>query len=182
MICYIVGRFVALLSAGPYAEGMIRMIVAMDRKQGIAKNGFQPWSIPGDEAYFSDMTKRYGGKILTGSTTFKLALKQPLVDRENFVLTHEQTPLEGVTLVHDLEKFLHDLGDQDLWVIGGANVYAQVLEMNKADELYITAIEADFGCTQFFPPVPENFKHIEQSDLHEQNGFIYTYNVFKKEN
>lgn len=158
---------------------MIRLIVAMDQKQGIAKQGIQPWHIPEDAAYFRDQTKLYGGHVLVGSTTFK-TFEHPLSDRQNYVLTHDKNPIEGAMLVHDLHKFLNEFKDRDLWVGGGANVFAQVLEMNMADELLVTAIEADFGCNQFFPPIPANFEHAEQSDLREQNGFIFTYNRFVK--
>lgn len=158
---------------------MIRLIVAYDRQQGIAKQGFQPWKIPEDETYFSEMTKSLGGTILIGSTTFK-TLKGPLSGRKNYVLTTDNTEIEGVELVHDLSKFLKDFTDKDLWVVGGANVYGQVLELGLADELYITKIEADFGCNQFFPAFGDAFKLIKQSDLHEQNGFIFKYEIYSK--
>jgi dihydrofolate reductase len=158
---------------------MIRLIVAIDRKQGLAKQGFQPWYIPQDEHYFTDKTKDFGGNVLVGSTTFR-TFKGPLSDRQNYVLTRDKEPIEGVELVHDLNKFLHDLGDKDLWVIGGANVFSQVMEHGKADELYITKIEADFGCNQFFPLYEESFDIAEQSDLHEQNGFIFAFTKYLK--
>ena len=159
---------------------MIRLIVAIDRRRGLAKQGFQPWYIPDDERYFNEHTKSYGGDILIGAITFK-TLRQPLSERQNYVLTRDKNPIEGAELVHDLEKYLKDYQDRDLWVVGGANVFSQVIEADKADELYITHIEADFGCTQFFPEFVEKFELAEESDLHEQNGFIYKYAVYKKE-
>jgi dihydrofolate reductase len=158
---------------------MIRLIVAHDRQRGIAKQGFQPWKIPEDETYFSEKTKSCGGIILLGSTTYK-TLKGPLPDRKNYVLTSDKTPIDGVELVHDLDKFLKDYADKDLWVVGGANVYGQVLDLGLVDELYITTIEADFGCNQFFPTFGEEFKLVNESDLHEQNGFIFKYEVYAK--
>lgn len=158
---------------------MIRLIVAHDRQRGIAKQGFQPWKIPDDESYFSKKTKSCGGVVLVGSTTFK-TLKGPLEGRKNYVLTSDNTPIDGVELVHDLSKFLKDYIDIDVWVVGGANVYGQVFELDLANELYITKIEADFGCNQFFPIVGDEFKLVEQSDLHEQNGFIFKYEVYSK--
>ncbi len=160
---------------------MIRLIAAIDRKQGIAKQGFQPWFIPEDEKYFTDQTKKYGGNALYGRLTFELSLlKQPLMDRQNYLLTRDKTAIEGVELVHDLDKFLKDFQDKDLWVIGGANVFAQVIAAGKTDELYLTHIEADFGCNQFFPEYEADFKQAERSDLHEQNGFIFYYAKYVK--
>ena len=158
---------------------MIRLIAAIDRKRGISKDGFQPWSIPDDEQFFTEQTQLHGGNILVGSTTFKM-FHAPLSGRNNYVLTRDNTPVEGAELVHNLEKFLNDFQNRDLWIIGGANVYSQVMALGKADELYLTKIEADFGCNQFFPAYDEGFVLKEQSELHEQNGFIFSYCVYSR--
>src|SRR5580704_9200504 len=106
---------------------MNRLIIAIDRKRGLAKQGFMPWNIPEDEQYFTDKTKNLGGNVLTGATTFRGAYQgKPLAGRQNFILTHDTTPIEGATLVHDLDKFLLDFKDQDLWIAGGAGVFEQV--------------------------------------------------------
>jgi len=159
---------------------MIRLIAAIDRKRGIAKQGFQPWFIPADGEYFGQQTKLYGAVILVGSTTFK-TFSGPLTGRQNYVLTRDKTPIDGVELVHDLASFLKDYVTKDLWVIGGANVFAQIMELERADELYLTQIEADFGCNQFFPHFGDTYTLVEESDLHEQNGFIFTYNRYVKQ-
>src|SRR5665213_105571 len=105
---------------------MIRLIAALDRTRGIAKQGFQPWFIPEDTQSFKQLTKQYGGNVLVGSTTFK-TFKGPMSERQNYVLTRDKTPIEGVELVHDLEPFLKQYQEKDLWVVGGANVFAQVI-------------------------------------------------------
>jgi len=158
---------------------MIRLIVAADRKLGIAKNGGMPWQIPDDEAYFTEMTKTHGGNVLTGGVTFREAYGSvPLAQRHNFILTHDQTPIEGVTLVHDLDEFLHGFQGQDLWVAGGAAVFEQVINKGYADELYLTQIDADFDCDQFFPDFEDKFLLIQKSDKHQQNGFNFRYAVY----
>lgn len=156
---------------------MIRLIAAIDRQRGLGKHGGQPWYIPEDEAYFTRLTQEYGGEVLVGGTTFR-TFHGPLVGRQNHVLTRDKTPIDGVELVHDLEKFLAEFQDRDLWVIGGADVFTQVVQLRRADELYLTKIEADFGCQQFFPPYEDTFTVTEQSDLQEQNGFLFTYTKY----
>lgn len=158
---------------------MIRLIAALDRQRGIGKHGGQPWHIPEDEGYFAEQTKSHGGHVLVGSTTFQ-TFTGPLSNRQNYLLTRNKEPVDGVELVHDLDKFLHEFQDRDLWVIGGANVFSQVLELDKADELYLTHIEADFGCHQFFPEYEDEFSLIGQSELQEQNGFIFSYRRYSK--
>lgn len=160
---------------------MIRLIVAIDRKNGLAKHGFMPWNIPEDEQYFTDQTKSRGGNVLTGATTFTNTYKKgPLAGRQNYILTHDPVPIKGVTLVHDLEGLLNDFRHEDLWVAGGAAVFDQVMRASKADELYVTRIDADFGCDQFFPDYKQGFELVEESKIREQNGFKFTYAVYRK--
>lgn len=158
---------------------MIRLIAAIDRQRGIGKNGGQPWYLPEDEAYFTEQTKSHGSNVLVGSITFQ-TFHGPLADRQNYLLTRSKDEIDGVELVHDLEKFLRDFQERDLWVVGGANVFAQVMELGKADELYLTKIEADFGCQQFFPEYEADYSLVKQGDLHEQNGFIFAFTQYAK--
>src|SRR5438445_7642305 len=148
---------------------MIRLIAAIDRKRGLAKHGVMPWYIPEDEQYFTDQTKRHGGIVLIGKATFQTFQNGPLAGRQNYVLTHETAPIKGVTLVHDLNNFLQDFRDKDVWVAGGAQIFAEVMQAGKADELYLTHINADFRCDQFFPEYEDRFKLAEESAPHEQN-------------
>lgn len=156
---------------------MIRLIAAIDRKNGIAKNEGQPWHIPKDEQYFGHMTKKFGGRVLMGSTTYEV-IGEPLEGRINYVLSRDKQGLKGVEVVENLEKFLEEQQDQDVWVIGGASVFAQVVGV--ADELYLTQIEADFNCDQFFPEYDKEFELTSQSQLQEENGFIFSYAVYEK--
>lgn len=160
---------------------MIRFIAAIDRKRGIAKHGYLPWYIPEDEKFFTDQTKTYGGHVLTGGVTFRNTYKgRPLKDRHNYILTHDPRPIKGATVVNDLKKFLAEWGDKDLWVSGGAQVFEEIMQAGKADELYLTLIDADFGCDQFLPEYEKDYKLIEQSEPREQNGFRFAYAKYVK--
>ena len=155
---------------------MIRHIAAIDNQNGLAKNGGMPWSIPEDEQYFTDETKKYGGIVLTGIGTYK-TFNKPLKDRTNYVLTHQTKPIPGAILVHDLETFFAETPG-DIWVIGGAEVFNQTL--HKADELYITRIDATFECDRFYPEFAENFSLASQSDVHTQNGLRFRYEIYRR--
>lgn len=158
---------------------MNRLIVAIDRKRGLAKNGGMPWNIPEDEQFFTDQTKTHGGHVLTGGETFRLAYKnKPLKGRHNYVLTHHTQPIEGAVVVNDLPTFLDEF-KEDLWVSGGAAVFEQIMALGKADELYITHIDADFGCDRFFPDY-KGYNLAEESPVKEQNGFKYKYAIYRK--
>lgn len=155
---------------------MIRLIAAIDNKRGLAKDGSMPWKLPEDEHYFTRMTKTYGGNVLTGGVTFRDAYhSNPLIGRQNYILTRGMEPIEGTIVVNDLTKLLADFAGRDLWVAGGAEVFAAIMTAGEADELYLTHIDADFDCDQFFPRYEHGFRLAEESQPHEQNGLKFTY-------
>ncbi len=158
---------------------MIRLIAAIDSKRGIAKNGAMPWKIPEDERYFTRQTKTHGGHVLTGASTFWTGYHgKALVNRHNYVLTRKKVNIPGATVVHDLGKLLEEFKNKDLWIAGGAAVFAEVMAAGKADELYLTQIDADFDCDQFFPEYEPMFRLKERSEPHVQNGIRFTYAVY----
>jgi dihydrofolate reductase len=155
---------------------MIRLISAVDRRLGIAKQGFMPWKIPEDEAYFSEKTKEFGGRVLSGGATFRKSYNsRPLPGRQNFILTRSTGTIEGASIVNDLKEFIENLNGKDIWVAGGSSVYEQLITAKKADELYLTLIDADFDCDQFFPEYKQDFELAEKTKTHEQNGFSFYY-------
>ncbi len=158
---------------------MIRLIAAIDRNLGIAKGGMQPWKITTDEQYFRDKTLEFGANILMGRKTYEV-IGHVLPDRRNFIVAREgDLQIPGGEVVNDLMHFIHNFQD-DIWIIGGASIFEQMLPL--AHELYLTKIDADFGCDQFFPHYDQAFALAEQSELHEENGFIFTYNKFVAKN
>jgi dihydrofolate reductase len=159
---------------------MIRLIVAIDRKRGIAKHGYQPWYIPDDEAYFVRQSKSHGGQVLVGGTTYRDSFKnKPLEGRTTYLLTRDTHPIADVHLVHDLSSWLAQQ-HEDIWVVGGSSVYQQVIDAGQADELYITHIDADFACDQFFPEYESKFRLKSQSEPQTENGFTFTYATYQR--
>jgi dihydrofolate reductase len=154
---------------------MIRHIVALDDKLGIAKDGDQPWKLPTDEKFFRDMTQKFGGVVLMGRKTFEV-IGRPLPKRQNFILTHDTGyNAEGVSAVHDLDAFLS--GHEDVWIIGGAEIYAQTLA--RADELYITEIEHDYGCDVRFPYYKDAFELVLASEPVQENDVRYRFKLYR---
>lgn len=155
---------------------MIRLIVAVDQKMGIAKDGVQPWKLPSDEAYFSSMTKQHGGVILMGRTTYEV-IGRPLPDRLNYVITSQPEKVAGpVRTVTKIESVLtqHD----DVWVIGGAKLYAAMID--QANELYVTRIAADYSCNTFFPNIPDIFSLVWQDKPQQENGDTFWYERYER--
>ena len=155
---------------------MIRQIAAMDAKRGIATANGIPWSLPGDAAYFENQTVE--GIIVMGWATYN-EFAGPLHDRENYVLTRDATPLRsGFAPIAGLDDLTSRFPDRDVWVIGGAAVYAQTI--NRADQLYLTQVLADFNCTKFFPDYSSDFVRFDQSEVHTDDGVRYRFEKWRR--
>jgi dihydrofolate reductase len=153
---------------------MIRLIAIVDTKLGMAKSGQQMVALPDDEAYFGKQTKKYGGNVLMGQRTFAV-IGHTLPDRHNFVASHSPLPV-GVTAVADAVDFAQNF-TENLWVIGGASIFGQTIDL--ADELYLTHVEANYQCDQFFPAL-NGFELKQRSDMQHQNNVDFYYAVYSR--
>lgn len=103
---------------------MIIGIVAIDRNFAIGKDGRLPWHCSADLKFFKETT--IGSSVVMGRRTW-LTLKGPLKDRQNIVLTRDQSfdSQDSLIVMRDVQSLLSYAGKQDahLFVIGGAQVY-----------------------------------------------------------
>ena len=155
---------------------MIRLIAAIDSRRGIATDSGIPWKLPGDTAYFHEKTAT--GVIVMGWATYT-EFAAPLHDRENFILTSDSEPLRtGFRRVGSLDELVADHPDQDIWVIGGATVYAETI--GEAGELLLTQVVGDFDCTKFFPPYQADFQLTAHGDDRQEGGITYRFEAWQR--
>jgi len=155
---------------------MIRFIAAIDSKLGLANNQGIPWQgkLPTDVAYFRDKTT--GSTVLMGYGTYK-EFKGPLPERINVVASSKMQPLiPGFKLTNDARKFLLEQSG-DIWVIGGSGLFTQTLDL--ANELYLTRVEGDFGCTKFFPEFTSKFVITSSTKPITENGINLHFEVWE---
>lgn len=130
----------------------ISMIAAMDAEGGLGRNHQMAWHVPDDLKHFKALT--LGKPVVMGRTTYESLPKKPLPGRLNVVLSRTTVPQQDpqVVWVASLEEAWHRCAAQhaqEVMVIGGAHVYAQVLP--QCDVLYLTRLVKTFGCDVFFP-------------------------------
>jgi len=129
------------------------MIWAQARDRVIAANGVMPWYVPEDLAWFKEKTR--GKTLLMGRTTWDSLEPefQPLPGRRNLVLSRDPdfSP-EGAEVVRSIEEGLR--ADDEVWVIGGGDVYQQALPY--ADEVIITQIDVEAPGDVHAPEVDED--------------------------
>ncbi len=155
---------------------MIRLIAATDSKRGIAVASGVPWRLPGDVAYFHEQTEL--GLIVMGWATYS-EFAAPLHDRVNYVLTRSDAPLRpGFEGTHTFDALLADHRGDDVWVIGGAAVFAATIA--QADELFVTQVEGDFDCIKFFPPYTEEFVMYDRGKPHQDGDVRYRFERWRR--
>jgi len=119
---------------------MISMIFAMDPTGLIGKNNDLPWNYPEDLQYFKYIT--LNKTVLMGVTTFESIvsrLNKPLPNRKSIVASLTEFSYPGVQVISDLEAFLKEKHDEEIFVIGGKTIYE--IALPYADKLYITHIK-----------------------------------------
>jgi dihydrofolate reductase len=159
---------------------MVRLIAAIDEKQGIADEHGIPWrgKVPGDVKYYTDKIND-GNPILMGYGVYK-EMTKPYAGGTNYVASlHDEKLHDGFELVHNAAEFIKN-SKSDIWDVGGAILFASTIEL--ADELYITQLQGDFGCTKFFPEFKNEFELIKESDPITENNVTYTFQVWKRKN
>jgi dihydrofolate reductase len=155
---------------------MIRLIAAMDSRRGIATASGIPWKLPGDTAYFRQKTTT--GLIVMGWATYN-EFAAPLHGRENFVLSTRPGDLrEGFEGVSSLDQLHAAHPDEDIWVIGGAAVYAETI--SEAEELLVTEVLGDFNCTKFFPTFSDDFALTARGDDQQDGSLTYRFETWRR--
>lgn len=155
---------------------MINIIVAISINGVIGKGGRIPWRIPNDLTYFKVTTM--GHPIVMGRKTYE-SIGKPLPGRVNIVLTRDRDYVVPGGVVTDSIDYVMELArKQDVFVIGGAQVYEVFLPM--AGRLYITNVYREFEGDSFFPPFDKTiWRLIYKSPLHDvpipYQHFIYEY-------
>jgi dihydrofolate reductase len=155
---------------------MIRLIAAIDSQRGIATDSGIPWKLPGDTAYFHEKTAT--GLILMGWATYN-EFAAPLHDRDNYVLTADPGGLrKGFRPIGSLDLLATENPDEDIWVIGGAKVYAETI--GEAEELLLTQVDGDFHCIKFFPPYEAEFRLAARGDDHQDGDITYRFETWQR--
>jgi dihydrofolate reductase len=156
---------------------MIRAIAAVDDRLGLATDAGIPWSVPADVEHFRDATA--ATDVLMGYGTY-VEFRQPMTGRANFVATRRGDPLrEGFTPVADPITFLDGHQPSDIWIIGGAALFAATL--TESEELHLTRISGDYGCTRFFPSFESTFTMvIDQATPGDGDVPAYRFQVWSR--
>jgi dihydrofolate reductase len=158
----------------------ISLICATSQNGVIGLNNRLPWHLPADLAHFKKLTM--GHHILMGRRTYQ-SIGRPLPGRTNVVITRQKDfQAEGCLMAHSVEQAIalcHK--DDEIFVIGGAEIYQQTLPV--ADKIYLTIIHQDFeGDTFLFEIDKTVWQETSREDFapDEKNKYRYSFITLEK--
>ncbi|MDR2167722.1 MAG: dihydrofolate reductase [Clostridiales bacterium] len=161
----------------------MQIIVNITKSWGIGREGDQPFYIPEDLAFFKAMT--LGKVVIMGRATLAaLPGGRPLKGRTNIVLTRNaEFEAEGVIICHSLEELFERLADfapEEIFVIGGAEIYAALLP--HCTKAYITKIFAEADCDRFLPNLDEmpEWQLAKTSEIKNHEGIEFCFCEYER--
>lgn len=126
----------------------ISIIAAIANHCVIGLNNTLPWHLPEDLKRFRALTM--GHHIIMGRKTYE-SLGRLLPGRTTVIVTRQAGyKVDGAKIAGSLEDAVRMCGgDEEVFVIGGAEIYRESL--NLADRMYLTEIDAEFPGDAWFP-------------------------------
>jgi dihydrofolate reductase len=135
---------------------MITLIAACSKNKVIGKENTLIWKVPGDLKRFKELTT--GHNVLMGRKNFE-SIGRPLPNRRNIILTRDKDfKADGCLVYSDLKEVLELFGN-DLFIIGGEQIYKQTI--GYVDYIELTLIHKEFEGDAYFPEIPDWFHEIK---------------------
>ena len=157
----------------------LHLIYARAANGTIGFKGTMPWHIPEDLAHFKRTT--LGCPVIMGRKTWDSipAKFRPLPGRTNVVVTRQANWNEnGAQPAQSLPEALQICEQSEhVWVIGGAQIYAQALPL--AHSVVVTEIGADFEGDAFAPELGPQWREVAREDLVSAQGLPLSFVTYK---
>jgi dihydrofolate reductase len=129
----------------------------MSLNRVIGRGNQIPWHLPEDFKWFKKMTT--GNIVVMGRKTFE-SIGKPLPNRETIVVSRSGFSFPGVRTVGGLDEIQVPDDSREVFICGGAQIYAQALE--RCSDLYLTVVKKEVEGDAFFPRFEDDFRLVEQ--------------------
>ena len=161
---------------------MVTIIAAIAEDNALGKDNDLIWHLPADLKRFKKITS--GHHILMGRNTFE-SIGKPLPNRTTIIITRNKNYFkEGCLIAHSIEEAIELVeNDENIFIIGGAQIYKETLKKGLVDQLDITQVHHQFDADAFFPEIDLNIWEVtnrEDFKADEKNKFDYSFLSFQK--
>ena len=115
----------------------------------IGKDGDLPWRLPEDLKRFKKLTT--GNIVVMGRKTYD-SIGRPLPNRKNIVISRNTSlKIEGVVVEYDLIDVLKRNQEENIYVIGGGQIYVDALPFTE--KLEVTEVDVELVGDTSFPEI-----------------------------
>ena len=146
---------------------MTTIVVAMGLRNEIGADNKLLWHLPTDLKNFKEITTDH--PIIMGRKTFE-SIGKALPNRTNIVVSRKKDWFqEGILIVGSIKeaiKYAKKI-DEEIFIIGGGNIYEQTLEVT--DKLEVTQVKAELEADVFFPKIDEKIWQKTNEVCHEKD-------------
>lgn len=150
----------------------MKLLILIDNKNAIAKDGKQILFIDDDLHMFRDYTSN--NIIVMGRTTFDEIGRQ-LPNRISVVFTRsdrkDKKDLYYVDSIEKLDEIIKKYQDKEVFVIGGAEIVK--LLWHRLDELIVTRVDTVVDGADTFIPEFDDFKLVDKTEISDPNYKVY---------
>lgn len=162
----------------PSATPIVSVIAAMARNRVIGIANTLPWRLPEDLKHFKALTM--GHHIIMGRKTYE-SIGKPLPGRTTVIVTRDPAyRVDGCLTAHSIDAAVAACGaDPEVFFVGGAELYAQVLP--RADRLYLTEIQAEYVGDAHFPEFDmDQWRESERRENVSPDGLVYHFVTYRR--
>ena len=155
----------------------VTLVVAMGTNGVIGAAGGIPWRLPADLANFKQLTM--GHPMVMGRATYD-SIGRALPGRTTIVVTRQVVwSATGVLVAASLPDALKQAAelDDEIFLVGGAQIYAEALDAGLVDTMIVTLVELAPDGDTYFPEVDWDEWAVVARVEHPEDGYaITTYN------
>lgn len=159
---------------------IITIIAAIGKNRELGKNNDLLWHLPNDLKRFKRVTS--GHCVIMGRKTYESLGKKPLPKRTNIIITRNANyKAKDCIVVNSLQEALTKVDDDNPYILGGAEIYAQAFTV--ADVLDLTFVDASLEADAFFPEIDVTIwkeTYREEHKVDENHKYNYSFVIYKK--
>jgi dihydrofolate reductase len=162
----------------------ISIIAAVAENGVIGRGGELPWRLSNDLRRFKQITM--GHTVIMGRRTWE-SIGRPLPGRRMVVVSRQtdyqahSADVRVAPTLDDANRIAEAAGDDEAFVIGGAEMYRAALP--RTNRMYLTRVHAKVTGDTFFPEVSWNdWQQIESRicKADDKNDYPHTFEIYER--
>jgi len=154
----------------------MNILVTVDERWAIGNHDKLLVQIPKNHKLFMEET---AGKVVVVGRKALQTFPQgmPMQGRTTIVLSkNPECKVKGALVVHSIEALLKELKkypDEDIYIVGGESIFAQMLPY--CNVAHVTRIDHAYAANKYFPDLDQDPEWVMTADSDEQTYFDIAY-------